>query len=113
MAVTKSELKKRAEELKKMAENCGLDQNFLFLTTFDRYQEVLKILDQLKKTIKQEGMIVEKEYVKGRKNLVISPAVKQYDVMCKTANQTAGTLMEIITKLQAKGLADAEDDEML
>ena len=113
MAVTKTQLKKRAEELKKIAEKCGVDQNFLFLTTFERYQEILKIMDQLKKDIKADGTIVKKVYVKGRENICISPAVKQYDQMCKTANQTAGTLMDIITKLKEKGLADAEEDEML
>ena len=62
-------LKEQAEAIKRTAAELGLEQNYLFITTFERYEVQLSILDQFKESMDKDGMIVSKEYVKGRGNL--------------------------------------------
>ena len=64
------------------------------------------MLNELEKSIKEDGMLVLKEYVKGRKNLYSSPAVKDYNTTTDSANRTVSTLMKIIRNFNVN-----EDDE--
>ena len=41
-------------------------------------------------------MLVTKEYVKGRANLVANPAISEYNKTSTAANQTVQTLIKII-----------------
>lgn len=92
----KKELKKQADEIIRLAEESGVQSNYFFQTTFERYQMQLKILDELKKNIEEDGMLVSKEYVKGRKNVYSHPAVAEYNKTTDSANKTVSTLMKII-----------------
>jgi hypothetical protein len=94
--MNKEELKEQAKEIMRLAEESGLASNFFFVTTFERYQVQLKLLDELEKVIDQEGMLVSKEYVKGRKNLYTNPAVGDYNRTTDSANKTVATLIRII-----------------
>lgn len=98
-------LNKQAQEILRIAEQHGVEQNFFFLTTFKRYQVQLQILNGLEKTIKQDGILVTKEYVKGRKNVYSHPAISDYNRTTDSANKTVVTLMKIITTLR-----DHQDD---
>nr|DAW56139.1 MAG TPA: terminase small subunit [Caudoviricetes sp.] len=89
-------LKEQAEEIKKMAEEKGLEDNFFFLTTFDRYLVQIDILESLKEEINDEGTTVSKEYVKGRKNLYTNPAINAYNRTTDSANKTVSTLLKIL-----------------
>lgn len=88
------------------AEQHGVEQNFFFLITFKRYQVQLQILNDLEKTIKQDGILVTKEYVKGRKNVYSHPAISDYNRTTDSANKTVVTLVKIITTLR-----DRQDDD--
>jgi hypothetical protein len=92
----KLSLNEQAKEIIRIAEESGVQSNFFFLTTFKRYQVQLNILNDLEKTIKGEGMLVSKEYVKGRKNLYTNPAVMDYNRTTDSANKTVSALMKII-----------------
>ncbi|MDE5853151.1 MAG: hypothetical protein K2G97_03810, partial [Oscillospiraceae bacterium] len=105
-------LNEQAEEILQIAERYGVEQNFFFLTTFKRYQVQLKILNDLEKTIKQDGILVTKEYVKGRKNVYSHPAISDYNRTTDSANKTIVTLMKIITTLRDKQ-DDNESDPLL
>lgn len=100
-----------ASKIIEIATKYGLEQNYFFLTTFNRYQMQIKILSDLKKTILEEGNLVTKEYVKGRQNVYTHPAISEYNKTCTAANQTVQTLIKIITTLRAD--ADGEDDNKL
>jgi hypothetical protein len=67
----------------------------------------LNILEDLKKAIEEEGMLVSKEYVKGRKNLYTNPAVSDFNRTTDSANKTVATLMRIIKNF---GDDDAKDE---
>lgn len=93
---TKLELKDRVSEILKDAERLGISDNFLFQTTFKRYQTQLKILDDLEEAIEEYGATVTKEYVKGRQNLTANPAITEYNKTSTAANGTVATLINII-----------------
>lgn len=90
------------DELMKMAERTGAKNNVLFLTTLRRYQVQLAILDDLEKSLQEEGSLVTKEYVKGRKNVYTNPAIVQYNKTTDSANKTAAALFDIMERLEAK-----------
>ena len=77
MKADRAKLQRQATEIMRIAEESGVQSNYLFATTFQRYQVQLQILDKLEEAMGQEGMLVSKEYVKGRKNLYSNPAVSE------------------------------------
>lgn len=81
-------LKEQAEAIKRMAEESGLESNYFFITTFERYEVQLSILERLKESMDKDGMLVSKEYVKGRGNLYSSPAVTEFNRTTDSANKT-------------------------
>ena len=107
----KRDLNKQADEILRMAEESGVQSNYFFATTFDRYLVQMHILEDLKKAIEQEGMLVQKEYVKGRKNLYTNPAVGDFNRTTDSANKTVATLMRIIKNFGVN--EDAEESDPL
>ena len=104
-------LKKQAKEVLRIAQEHGVEQNFFFITTFERYQVQLNILEDLKKQIKEDGALVTKEYVKGRENVYTHPAITEYNKTCTSANQTVATLIKIIKSLRDnEGDVEGEDE---
>ncbi len=93
---TTKSLKKQAAEIMKIAEAAGVQTNYFFLTTFDRYQTQIAILEDLKKRISESETLVTKEYVKGRENVYTNPAITEYNRTTDSANKTVGTLIKII-----------------
>ena len=108
----KKSLKAQANEILKMAEESGLQSNYFFVTTFERYQVQLQILDDLKQAINDEGMLVKKEYVKGRKNVYTNPAVSDYNRTTDSANKTVATLLRILKNFDVEQ-APEETDPLL
>lgn len=113
MADKKINLQKQAEEIIRIAEESGAQSNFFFVTTFNRYQVQLNILAELEKTMKEEGMLVKKEYVKGRQNLYTSPAVTEYNKTTDSANKTVASLMKILKAYKVDDTTDDEEDPLL
>ena len=103
--MNKLSLNEQAVEILRIAEETGVQTNFFFVTTFKRYQVQLSNLSELEKAIKETGTLVTKEYVKGRANIYVNPAVTEYNKTTDSANRTVTTLMRII-----KGFAK-EDEE--
>lgn len=101
----KKSLDEQAVEILRIAEKTGVQTNFFFVTTFKRYQVQLNNLTELESAIRETGTLVTKEYVKGRANIYVNPAVTEYNKTTDSANRTVTTLMKII-----KGFAK-EDEE--
>ena len=93
-------LNEQAQEILRIAAEHGVEQNFFFITTFKRYQVQIQLLADLEQTIKAEGPLVSKEYVKGRKNVYTHPAIAEYNKTSTAANQTVQTLMKIVMKMR-------------
>lgn len=106
--MAKLSLNEQAQEIIRIAEESGVQSNFFFITTFKRYQVQLNILTELEKTIKAEGALVTKEYVKNRKNLYTNPAISDYNRTTDSANKTVTTLMRILRNF---GVDDAGEQD--
>ena len=111
--MAKLDLQKQAEEILKIAQKFGVEQNFLFLTTFKRYQVQLKILNELEQKITNDGTLVTKEYVKGRENVYTHPAIGEYNKTSQSANNTVATLIKILKDLRKNEADDNEADDAL
>lgn len=111
--MSKLSLKEQANEIKRMAEESGLESNYFFITTFERYEVQLSILERLKESMDKDGMLVSKEYVKGRGNLYSSPAVTEYNRTTDSANKTVSTLMRILKNFGASSTDDKGGDPLL
>lgn len=111
--MAKLTLQEQAEEIIRIAEKYGVEQNFLFLTTFKRYQVQLTILNELEKKIKEDGTLVTKEYVKNRENIYTHPAIGEYNKTSTSANQTVATLIKIFKSMRSDSEDDEGEDELL
>lgn len=100
---------KSVEELRNMAKEYGVLDNPLFETTLTRYETQIHILDELKKVIDDDDVLVTKEYVKGRANIATHPAITEYNRTTDSANKTVATLMKIIKGLEIGGNDDDDD----
>ncbi len=98
------DLNKQAREILKRAAARGVEHSFMFVTAFTRYKELIAHLAELQKAIKKEGTMVTKEYVKGRANLYVNPAVAAYNQTAGAADKTAQLLLRyIVTPLSDGG----------
>lgn len=104
-----NELQKQANEILKMAESSGLQENYFFKTTFQRYQVQIGILAELQKTIEGSETLVEKEYVKGRGNLYTNPAITEFNRTTDSANKTVTTLIKILKGFKTSESANEKD----
>lgn len=107
MAERKS-LQQQANEILQQAEQKGVSTNFFFVTTFKRYQVQMKIMAELEKAMAEDGAMVEKEYVKGRKNLYTNPAITEYNKTATAANGTVSTLLNIVKSVDLGGGAASD-----
>lgn len=89
-------LNQQAQEILERAQARGVEHSFMFVTTFKRYQEHIQHLIDLEKAIRGEGTLVTKEYVKGRGNLYVNPAVSAYNQTAGAADKTAQLLLRYI-----------------
>jgi hypothetical protein len=103
------EWRDRIQEIKERATQSGVEQNVFFLSTLERYECQIKIIDELQKNIDEaiegEGVTISKEYVKGRENVVINPIFPEHSRQTAAANKTVETLIRII-----KSFATAKDE---
>ena len=107
--MAKIDLNKQAQEILVAAQNSGVEQNFLFVTTFKRYQVQLKILNDLEKELrKSEALGIGESGESGNAN----HSIKAYNQSVDSANRTAATLMKIITSLKDVSLDDGDHEEM-
>lgn len=112
--MAKMSLSEQAQEIIRIAEESGVQSNFFFITTFKRYQVQLNMLTELEKRMKDDGMLVTKEYVKGRKNLYSNPALREYNTTTDSANRTVSTLMKIIKNYNVDDEeTEVEEDPLL
>lgn len=106
--MTKLTREQTLDGILQMAREKSVDKNPLFLKTLERFMTLQSILDDLEHSMEEEGLLVTKEYVKGRKNLYQSPSLREYPRILDCANKTAATLMKII-KAESDGSTSSQD----
>ena len=100
-------LKERANKILKKAREKGDEQALLFETIFQQYLETLDHRQKLRKALVDDGVTVTKEYVKGRQNIYVHPALAAYATQGKLLLETAKTLMTLIREK----IADEDDED--
>ena len=105
------DLSKKANEIIEKAKNMGVEQNFLFMAQFKQYTVLINTLSKLEEQIKEEDLVVKKEYVKGRKNLYANPLINEYVKVGNSANNTALALLKIITGLTKDKIKDGNEEK--
>ncbi len=108
----KVNLNEQAQEILKKAQEKGVEHSYMFITTFKRYQEHITHLVELEKVNKESGTMVTKEYVKGRANLYVNPAVAAYNQTAGAADKTAHLLLKYIVQPLGSGDENGDDFEM-
>ena len=111
--IDKETLEQKADEILEKAKETGLETNFFFVTTFDRYLVQLRILQDLEKHINEDGAMVTKAYVKGRENLYTNPAITEYNRTVTAANKTVSTLQSILKDFGSLTGEGKKEDAMM
>lgn len=99
----------KAKEILDLAEKSGVQTNYFFTTTFNRYLFQIRLLEDLEKEIDEAGALVTKEYVKGRENIYTNPAINAYNNTTNSANKTVATLLKIVQGFKAEDKAKEVD----
>ena len=102
MASKSKTMNDKAKEILELAQKNGVQTNFFFTTTFNRYLVQIKILEDLERAINEDGTTVTKEYVKGRGNVYTNPAINAYNNTTNSANKTVTTLLKIVQGFKAE-----------
>ncbi len=100
-------MNEQAKVILSKAREKGIEHTFMFTTTFQRYVELITHMAELQKSIKEQGCLVTKEYVKGRQNIYVHPAINAYNATAAQANNTANILMRFIVQ----PLSDKDDKD--
>lgn len=111
---TSNDLQSKLERILEAAKKANADTNVYFETTLKRYIVQVKNLQALEKAIAEYGTFIKKEYVKGRENLVLNPAISEYNKTSSAANNTVQTLIKIVQALDMSSILDVEvgEDEL-
>lgn len=107
------ELEEKGRKLLEEAESFNFEDNYFFKNTLLNYQTQLRIIAQLKEEIDKGETLIEKEYVKGRKNVCINPCITEYNKTVTAANQTALTLTKLLETAKGKIDDDGGTDDPL
>jgi len=84
----------------KMAKDYTCDKNPLFLSVLDTYMVQKCAINKIKEVLADnDELIIEKEYVKGRPNLCLNPAVKELPRHADSLTKTTAQLLNIIKAL--------------
>ena len=89
-------------KVKAMAAEYGVAENPLFVQTLKNYETVQKAIELTNTVIEADDMTISKEYVKGRENLYMHPAIKELPKQIDAANKTVDKMMDIIDRLGKK-----------
>ncbi len=85
-----------------MATDYGVADNPLFVQTLKNYETVQKAIEMTNEILNSDAMTISKEYVKGRENLYMHPAIKELPKQIDVANKTVDKLLDIIERLGKK-----------
>lgn len=98
MKKNEKNVKELAKGILAEAEERGLSGDASFMTGYHLLEVQIDMLDSLEKTFKEDGSTITKEYVKGRGNVYIHPAVDKYTKISDSAFNKILKLKEMLDK---------------
>ena len=104
--------KTQMKTIRSRAEEMEVEQKAFFLSTLERYETQVELVDKLRIEVNKGETTVTKEYVKGRENIVINPVITAYNQAVASANKTVETLTKIL-KSFAEIKGEQPDDPLM
>lgn len=98
-----------AEKFKGIAESLSEEHRYIFESTLETYFQLIKNFKVLKEALDADGCLVTKEYVKGRQNVCIHPAMTEMNKTVNMLNSTAKTLIAIIKDLGPENKEEVDE----
>jgi hypothetical protein len=98
------------DTLVEMAKEYDVENNALFASTLDTYMIQKKAIDKIKESMDGDDITTTKEYVKGRENVYLHPAIKELPRHADAINKTTSQLLDII---KVFGNKKKNDDELM
>ena len=98
-----------AEKFKGTAESLSEDHRYIFESTLETYFQLIKNFKVLKEALEADGCLITKEYVKGRQNVCIHPAMSEMNKTVNMLNSTAKTLIAIIKDLGTENKEEVDE----
>lgn len=109
MTKDKKNVKDLAKGILEEAAKTGFDKDASFLTSYHLLQVQIEMLDSLEKSFREDGATITKEYVKGRENVYVHPAVDKYAKTSDSAFNKILKLKEMVKKEEIEN-NDSFDD---
>ena len=81
-----------------LAKEKGVSEDALFLQTLKNYQTIQLAIAKIDEILKNDETTITKEYVKGRENIYLHPAIKELSKLSDSSNKTLTMLLTIIEK---------------
>ena len=100
-------IKELAKGILAEAEERGFGNDPSFLTSYKMVEVQVSMLDQLEIAFKEDGTTITKEYVKGRENIYVHPAIDKYTKISDSCFNKIMKLKEMLEKSQP------QDDDVL
>ena len=89
-----------------LAEEKGVSENALFLQTLKNYQTLQIAIGKIDDILRNDETTITKEYIKGRENVYLHPAVKELSKLSDSSNKVLTMLLTIIDKASEEGHHD-------
>ena len=86
-------------KIMELAKAYGVDDNAIFVSAADRYSVQVDLIDQMRKQIEKDGLMIEHTNVKGDVNADVNPLTVQLPKYIDTANKTLSLMLDIIQRL--------------
>jgi hypothetical protein len=90
----------------------GYQDDASFLTSYHLLEVQIEMLDSLEKSFKEDGATITKEYVKGRENVYVHPAVDKYTKTSDSAFNKILKLREMMNQENKSSEDDFDSDEL-
>lgn len=90
---------KTFEELMKLAQRYGLEDNELFISCARQYDLQQKVIQSIRDAIEASSLTTEKSYVKDVSNVYANPLVRELPKHSDAANKTLGMMLKTIETL--------------
>lgn len=107
--MAKTKVVKTYDELMKLAQEYGVENNALFLSAARQYELQMQVIEKMRGAIEEsDSLTCEKVYRAGEKNPYADPLIKELPRHTDSANKTLQTMLDIISKLGKKSEQESE-----
>jgi hypothetical protein len=101
------------DEIMKMAEQYGVEDNVLFVSAADRYTGQMEIIRKIQMDLDDRGLLIESVGSQGQTKIEANPMAVQLPKYNDTANKTLGVMLDIIQRLGSQAPAGDKLGEFL